>query len=68
MKEKSRLLKNMSSSSRSSVNVRPRRVDPPSAITQGAKVRSDIGVLIALRIAVEHRQTGLFHKLQREGG
>lgn len=45
MKEKTSILNNMSSSSRSSVNVRPRHVDPP---TLGAKIRSDVGVLISL--------------------
>lgn len=51
MKERTRILNNMSSSSRSSVSVRPRQVDPPSAITRGAKIRSDIGIRISLPYA-----------------
>ncbi|MDO8599145.1 MAG: hypothetical protein Q7S02_03470 [bacterium] len=39
---------NMSSSSRSSVSVQPRRVDPPPTTARGARVRGDAGVSVAL--------------------
>ena len=47
MKEKTSILNNMSSPSRSSVSVRPRHVAPP---TLGARVRSDVGVRISLSL------------------
>ena len=49
MKEKIRALRNMSSSSRSTAYVQPRRVEPPPITANGAQIRSGVGVLISLR-------------------
>lgn len=41
-------LHNMSGSSRSTVSVQPRHVDPPPTTARGARVHGDVGVSIAL--------------------
>jgi hypothetical protein len=59
MKEKSALLGNMSSSSRSMADVRPRRFDPPApppTEATGKKIRGDVGAAISLRVALTKEQ------------
>lgn len=48
MREHTRVLRNMSSSSRSYADVVPRRFDPPSTTAHGKRLVRDVGVAIGL--------------------
>ncbi|MDZ4284834.1 MAG: hypothetical protein U1A28_03345, partial [Patescibacteria group bacterium] len=53
MREIARALHNMSSSSRSTAYVKPRRVESPPTLAHGASVRSNRGVTISLRTSAD---------------